>query len=425
MMSIAIIVAAALAVEIARQRFYVTLARHRGMRAMRTRRAIDGGIRRRRAAFAALLLLGAGAAARAQLPPETGRGPTSAKLPTPPSKHWVWVNDFVFPHMADGMAYLVDGDSGRYLGTLSTGYGFSGVVLPRDGKIIYSPETYFSRGTRGKRTDVVTLYDPATLDPLGEIAMPPKRSSNLPMTSNAALTDDERFLLIYNFNPTQSLAVIDTKTRKYLREIETPGCALVYPTGPRSLFSVCGDGSLLLISLNDAGVAQQKRTQPLLGMGTDPVTEKAVRIGRTWYFVSYDGRVYPIDADAQQASAGAGWWLASDAERKAGWRPGGVQPFAVNAGDSRLYAIMHRGALSTHKDPGKDIWVFDVATHARIQQLPLKNLASAIRISSDDHPLLYSIFIDAPTLDIYDAPSGRLLRSVDHIGTTPTIMVTP
>jgi len=33
----------------------------------------------------------------------------------PASKHWVWVNDFVFPHMADGMAYLIDGDSGRYL----------------------------------------------------------------------------------------------------------------------------------------------------------------------------------------------------------------------------------------------------------------------------------------------------------------------
>ena len=75
------------------------------------------------------------------------------------------------------------------------------------------------------------------------------------MISNAALTDDERFLLIYNFNPAQSLAVIDTKTRKFVREIETPGCALVYPTGPRSFFSVCGDGSLLLVSLNDAAVA--------------------------------------------------------------------------------------------------------------------------------------------------------------------------
>jgi len=376
-------------------------------------------------ALAALLLWSAAGPARADLPPETGTGTSVATLPMPPSKHWVWVNDFVFPHMADGMAYLVDGDTGRYLGTLSTGYSFQHLVLPRDGKVIYSPETYFSRGTRGERTDVITLYDPATLSPVGEIGMPPKRSSNVPMISNAALTDDERFLLIYDFNPGQSVAVIDVKARKFVREIETPGCALVYPTGPRSFFSVCGDGSLLLVSLDDAGDARQTRSQPLLAMGADPVAEKAVRIARTWYFVSFDGRVFPIDADAQQATVGTGWWLGSDAERKAGWRPGGVQPFAVNASSSRFYAVMHQGALSTHKDPGKDVWVFDVATHARVQQFTLKNLSSAIQISSDDHPLLFSAFIDSTDLDIYDAPSGRLLRSVDHIGTTPTVLITP
>ena len=101
--------------------------------------------------------------AHADLPSDSERGPQVATLPVPASKHWVWVNDFVFPHMADGMAYLVDGDTGRYLGTLSTGYGYSHLLLSRDGKLIYSPETYFSHGTRGKRTDVVTLYDPATL----------------------------------------------------------------------------------------------------------------------------------------------------------------------------------------------------------------------------------------------------------------------
>src|SRR5665213_3289848 len=114
--------------------------------------------------------------ARAELPSDVGHGPTVATLPVPASKHWVWVNDFVFPHMSDGMAYLIDGDSGRYLGTLSTGYGFAHLLLSRDGKIIYSPETYFSRGTRGKRTDVVTLYDPGSLNVVGEIVIPPKRS---------------------------------------------------------------------------------------------------------------------------------------------------------------------------------------------------------------------------------------------------------
>jgi len=361
----------------------------------------------------------------AALPSETARGLQVATLPQPASKHWVWVNDFVFPHLADGMAHLVDGDTGRYLGTLSTGYLFARVLLPRDGKLIYSPETYFSRGTRGKRTDVVTLYDAATLSPVGEIEIPPIRSTHLPMMANAALTDDDRFLLIYNFTPAQSLTVVDTTIRKFVSAIETPGCALVYPTGPRSFFSVCGDGSLLLVTLDDGGIARQKRTEPLLPMGDDPVTEKAVRIGKHWYFVSFDGRLYALTVDAQGASVASPWWLTTEEERKEGWRPGGLQQLAVNPNDSHLYTIMHRGGIATHKDPGKDVWVFDVSTHQRVRQIALKNLASSIQISTDEHPLMFGIFTDSPDLDIYDAASGALLRTVDHIGTTLTIMVTP
>ncbi|HEY5264704.1 MAG TPA: amine dehydrogenase large subunit [Steroidobacteraceae bacterium] len=372
--------------------------------------------------LACALLVGS---ARAELPSDVGHGPVVATLPVPASKHWVWVNDFVFPHMSDGMAYLIDGDSGRYLGTLSTGYSFAHVILSRDGKLIYSPETYFSRGTRGTRTDVVTLYDTRTLSPVGEIAIPPKRSSNLPMIANQVTTDDDRFLLIYNFNPGQSVTVVDTKLRKFVREIETPGCALIYPTGPRSFFSVCGDGSLSLVELDDNGAASQKRTPPLFDMASDPVTEKAVRVGHVWYFVSFDGRIYPLTVGPRQATVGSTWWLTTEAERKAGWRPGGIQQLAVDVRRSRLYAIMHRGGVETHKDPGKDVWVYDLATRQRVQQFTLKNLSSSIQLSTDAQPLLYSIFIDSTDLDIYDASNGKLLRSVAHVGTTPTIMVTP
>ena len=386
-----------------------------------------------RAAIRASLALSAAAigcaapagSARAELPSDSDRGLEVATLAVPASKHWVWVNDFVFPHMSDGMAYLIDGDSGRYLGTLSTGYSFTHVLLSADRKLIYSPETYFARGTRGKRTDVVTLYDAGTLRPVGEIPIPPKRSSNVPMMANQVLTDDDRFLLIYNFNPSQSVTVVDTVLRKFVREVETPGCALVYPTGPRSFFSVCGDGSLSLVELDDTGAARQKRTEPLFDMAADPVTEKAVRAGRHWYFVSFSGRIYPLTADAQQAAVGETWMLASDAERQAGWRPGGIQQLAVDVHKSRLYAIMHRGGVETHKDPGKDVWVFDLAARRRVQQFALKSLASSIQLSSDAQPLLYSILIDATDLDVYDAASGSLLRSVAHVGTSPTIMVTP
>ena len=138
------------------------------------------------------------------------------QLPAHPSPHWVWVNDFNFFSMADGRAYLVDGDSGRMLGLISTGYSYNSVLLSRTANLIYSPETYYSRGTRGTRTDVVTLYDPTQLQPVGEIAMPPKRSSNMPMAAAAALTDDERFLIIYNFTPAQSVSVIDMSARKFV-----------------------------------------------------------------------------------------------------------------------------------------------------------------------------------------------------------------
>ena len=90
-------------------------------------------------------------------------------LPGTPSPHWVWVNDIVFTHMASGQALLVDGDSGQFLGLLgSTGFSFERIVLVQGGRLIFSPEIYFSRGTRGVRTDVVTVYDAANLKPLEE-----------------------------------------------------------------------------------------------------------------------------------------------------------------------------------------------------------------------------------------------------------------
>lgn len=347
-------------------------------------------------------------------------------LAVPASPHWVWVNDFAFPHMVSGKAMLVDGDTGRFLGELDTGFGSMRVVLSPDGQVIYSPETYFSRGTRGERTDVVTLYDPSHLSPLGEIGIPPKRSSNMPMMTNAQLTDDGRFLLIYNFTPAQSITVVDTKSRKFVGELETSGCALVYPTGPRSFFSLCADGAVLHTLLDESGHAKgSDRSEPLFDTDKDPVTEKGVRSGDTWYFVSFSGTMYPLRKVQGSLKLQKTWSLLSAAEKAQNWRPGGLQQLAVHPGLNRLYSIMHQGPLETHKDPGREVWVYDLARQARIQKIAMKNNSGSIQVSHDAHPLLFSIFIESNVLDVYDATSGNLLRSVSEIGTTPTVMVTP
>jgi methylamine dehydrogenase heavy chain len=347
-------------------------------------------------------------------------------LPKSASPHWVWVNDFVFPHMVSGKAMLVDGDTGHFLGELDTGFGAMHVVLSQDGQVIYSPETYFSRGTRGERTDVVTLYDPANLAPVGEIVIPPKRSSNMPMIANAQLTDDGRFLLIYNFTPAQSITVVDTRSRKFVGEIETSGCALAYPTGPRSFFSLCADGALLHTLLDESGRAKKSdRTEPLFDADHDPVTEKGVRLGDTWYFVSFGGTMYPVKVEQGSLKLQKTWSLLTAAEKSQKWRPGGLQQLAIHSGLNRLYSIVHQGPPETHKDPGREVWVYDLAHQSRIQKITMKNDSGSIQVSRDSQPLLFSIFIDSNVLDVYDATSGNLLRSVTDIGTTPTVMVTP
>jgi len=352
--------------------------------------------------------------------------PNVVTLPQPTPAHWVWVNDFVFPHMVSGKAMLVDGDAGRFVGELDTGFGSMRVVPSLDGRVIYSPETYFSRGTRGERTDVISLYDPAHLSFISEIRIPPKRSSNLPMMANAQLTDDGRFLVVYNFNPGQSMTVVDTQTRKFVGEVESPGCALIYPTGNRSFFSVCGDGALLNTVLDDTGkVKSSDRTKPLFDVEHDPVTEKAVRVGDTWYFVSFSGTMYPVKADKGSLTLQPTWSLLSEQEKAAKWRPGGLQQLAVHGSSNRLYSIMHQGDLFTHKDPGREVWVYDLAQRARVQKISMQHDSGSIQVSRDAHPLLFSIFIESNVLDIYDATSGKFLRSVTDIGTTPTVLVSP
>lgn len=379
-------------------------------------------IRRRGSALLAafgLAMIGA-AGAQVQVDPLV-----ATQLPEKTNPHWVWVNDMVFQHMADGKAFLLDGDSGTMLGMLSTGFGFNGVVVPKNQPVIFSPEVYFSRGTRGTRTDVVTVYDGRKLAPLTEIPVTGKRASSLPMIANAGLTDDEKFLLIYNFTPAQSVSVIDAVSHKFVGEVEIAGCALVYPTGPRGFFSLCSDGTAMQVQLSAEGqLATKTRSGKLFDPERDPVTEKAVRDGNTWLFATFGGAVVPIDVSGAVPRAKQTWSLLDDGARKESWRPGGMQHLALHAGTRRLYSLMHVGGADSHKDPGTEVWVYDVTKGSRVQRIKLKDMATSIAVTRDAKPLLFAIFIGAQKVEVYDALSGAHLRTINEIGFTPMTLVT-
>ena len=348
------------------------------------------------------------------------------KLPSRPHPRWVWINDVSFTHLEAGKAFLVDGGTGEMLGMLSTGIHGMVLALPNDYHAVYSPESYWSRGTRGERTDIVAVYDSSQLKPVAEVEIPAKRAETIPTTQNATFTDNNRFLAIYNYTPAQSISLVDVGQRRFVKEIDSAGCAMVYAFGMQRLASICGDGTLLVIELDDNGRDRKKyRTKAFFDPDGDFVSEKAVRFKDQWLFLSVQGYVHPISITGSEPIIHEKWSLLTDSERTESWIKSGLQPLAVHQQSAQLFVLMHQGNRDSYKDPGKEVWVYDLEIKTRVRKIQLKQPATAIQVSQDNEPLLFTVFSAYPELLVYDAVSGMFKRKVTQIGQTPTILLTP
>ena len=346
-----------------------------------------------------------------------------ASLPETPHPHWVWIADFAASSMPDGRAYLYDGDTARLLGALNTGYSFNALNIPGHYREIYSAETYYARTTRGKRTDVVSIYDPFKLSFVAEIEIPAKRASTIPRLADSALTDDDRFMAVFNLTPAASLSIVDLEQRRFAGEIITPGCTMAYAAGERRFFALCSDGSLLLIDITDEGTqGSAQKSEPFFNALEDPILETGVRHGDTWYFMSVLGKVHPVDISAAGPVFADTWWYLDEEQREANWRIGGMQPVTLHNAGQRLYILLHQGDFFSYEAPGTEIWVYDLATHERTSRIKTNHPSSAIAVSQDDSPLLYTITEDLSSLDIYNATSGKYLRSANELGIVPSLI---
>jgi methylamine dehydrogenase heavy chain len=402
----------------------------------------------RRLLLPAIALLLTLPAAATVAPEHTG---TVETLPAP-QPHWVWTADLILQRSA-----VIDADDGRFLGMINGGYGTVMPLFARTRAEIYVPATYYSRGTHGTRTDVVEIYDPTRLALQGEVVIPPKRATNAVALAHAALSDDDRFLALFNWTTGTSLSIVDLRDRRFAAEIETPGCSLVYAAGPRRFFSLCADGSVFTLTVSEDGrEASRALSKPFFDPRVDPVTEKAVRLGNQWLFVSFDSMIHPVDVSAETPVFGAPWSLVGDADKQASWRIGGLQHLAVHRASGRLYALMHRGGADTHKEPGEEVWVFDLASHRRLARIPLVNpgftiygfpvpggngalarltgwlldhlappLVHFIAVTQDDQPLLVTSSQFSGMLGVYDAQSGAFLRRAGPTGWTSDVLLAP
>jgi methylamine dehydrogenase heavy chain len=399
-----------------------------------------------------LLTLAPGVDTRAEVAPEA---PGQVESLAEPSPHWVWAADIILERVS-----LLDADDGRFLGIVNGGYGPIAPLFSRNRKEMYVPATYYARRSHGPRTDVVEIYDTSTLSLIGEIEIPPKRALDGVALAHSALSDDDRFAAMFNWTPMTSLSIVDVEGRVFVEEIAIPGCSLVYAAGKRRFVSLCTDGASLSTVLDDEGrLASRQRSEPFFDPRSDPVTEKAVRFGDRWLFVSFAGNVHTIDVSGDTLRFDEVWSLLDDRDRSDSWRIGGKQHLAVHEGSGRLYSLMHQGGPDTHKEPGSEIWVYDLKTRRRVDRIELRNpgltvygfpveigkdwfwpfnglahwlvytfapaAVGYIQVTQDENPLLLTASQFTGSIGVYDAQSGDFVRHVQPTGWTTDLLLAP
>jgi len=365
------------------------------------------------AILAAVLVATAATAADFPNPLPIEASGASNSLPATYPANWVFLDYIASPGLTDSKVELLDPgarSAKQVIGQVGASY-YANFLQATARPELYVAETFFSRGTRGTRTDVITIYDTRTLTAGAEIVLPGTRRWVGELQLNAfQFADHEKLGLIYNFTPASSVTVVDLAARRALSQVPLPGCALIYPTGPRGFSSLCANGTLLSVQLDNAGaVASQTETARFNDLADDPLFSAPAVIGSTSYFISYKGRVQPVDLSAVAPKLQAPWSLVSDDEAKANWRPSGSQ-LATGGADGRLYVIMQpNGKDGSHLDGGNEVWVFDTTSHAKVATIRLKSMAQCIAVSAGDRPRLLATTLGA-TLDAYDLATGTLER---------------
>jgi methylamine dehydrogenase heavy chain len=347
--------------------------------------------------------------------------PNVAKISPDYPQSFIFAHDANFDALLVGRVVLLDvaAETYNYKGALDAAQ-FASFTQSATRNELYVAETFYSRGTRGVRTDMVTIYDKEHLKPIAEIALPGgKRGQMVSNRYTLQLVDNDRYLFLFNFTPAASVSMIDIASRTILSETPIPGCSLIYPTGKRGFSSLCSNGSMFTAQFDEKGQLTKQETIPsFFSVDDDPLFDKPVYLKGTAYFPSYQGQMQAIDLSGDTPKVAPAWSLLTDAERSENWRPGGWQIATVSP-SGQIYVLMHRdGAEGSHKNGGSEVWVFDPSSKKRVKRIELKEWGVSIEVTGGKNPYLVVTNGDMQ-LDVYAASSGKWLKMIGGAAAMP------
>lgn len=333
----------------------------------------------------------------------------------------VFAHDANFNALIAGRVVVLDVGSKKrnYWGSMDASQ-FASFVQSKEREELYVAETHYSRGTRGDRTDVVTIYDRQNLKVIGEIDLPGgKRGQVVSHRYSFQLLDNDRYLAVFNFTPAASVQIIDLDSRKILNDIQIPGCGLVYPTGKRGFSSLCSNGALYTTQFDPQGqITEQAKVPPFFKVGDDPLFDKPVYHEGVAYFPTFLGMIQPVDLSSNKPKVKDAWPLLTKKEKKQNWRPGGWQIATVD--DAGLaYMLMHKdGFDGSHKSGGTEVWVYDLKKQKRVNKINLKNGGISIEVTRGKNPYLVVSNFEFQ-IDVYGAENGDWIRMIGGAAAMP------
>ena len=378
--------------------------------------------------FKPLLLAAAiavtGAAVQAQdQPPPLPVEPTGVieQLPAQYPADWFLVQDSSFFHMSDGKVYVIDSSADtvgdQVKGMFNNALMGNILQVPSRGEIM-SVETFHTRGTRGDRIDVLTIWDTANLSAVGEVVLPQgKRFMGMPERVVLRTLNGDRWLAIFNFSPASSVTLVDLEQRAIIGEIPTPGCSFVYPNTDMAFSALCADGRLLTVSLNADGTERERtHSEPFFDSDDSPIFERAARVGEMAYFPSFDAQVHPVALDGGKARPLTPWSLLGPGEEA--WAPSGI---GIDGEDElgRIYFLMNpeaNGVDGMHNAGGAEIWVYDPDARRRVLRIPLQEWGLSFAVSRGQEPkVLVTNPVDM-SVELYDALTGAFIKKITGFG---------
>lgn len=323
---------------------------------------------------------------------------------------WFFAHDANFNTLAVGKVMVIDAGGGEmdYRGAIDAAQFASFVQAPGRGEL-YVAETFYSRGTRGTRTDALTIYDRDTLKPVSEIVLPNNnRAMNVTQKAALQLTGNGKFLLVYTFTPATGVAVIDLDARTIVNEVDTSGCILAYPAGQQGFAAMCGNGTMTAFTLGDNGqVTNRAESKPFNDIDSNPLFTMSTRVGDTVYYPTFEGYLQGVRLGAGAPMPLDIWHFAEGSDRKpSGWQ------MITGDNQGRVYVLMRPNAKpGDHKFGGSEVWVLNPAKREILRKIELAEESVSIEVSHSDKPVML-VTNASMALDVYDLSSDAKVRTV-------------